>query len=245
MSFFGTVSGKYINERRFEVITNNMANALTAGYKASKPAFSMVTSENASNAGNNDLRNTYVGVYDTFTDFSDAPIVESGSTFDCAIDGEGFFVIAGKGGDMYTRNGQFTLDRNKKLVTMSGDPVLGNGGEITIEVNGAQDKTISIERDGSIFVGKDLVDTLKIVDFDNKQYLRPVGRSLFKNVNSENQEKTPESFSIKQGFYEASNVNVFKEMIEMIHTLRAYECYTKVDQFFSDMYTRLIDLGKF
>lgn len=245
MSFFGTVSGKYINERRFEVITNNMANALTAGYKASKPAFSMTTSDKAVNTGNNQLRNTYVGVYDTFTDFSDAPIIESGSTFDCAIDGPGFFVIAGKGGSMYTRNGQFTLDGNNKLVTVSGDPVLGKGGEIIIDVSGAKDKTVSIERDGSIFVGKDLVETLKIVDFDDKQYLRPAGKSLFTNVNSQNQEKTPDSFSIKQGFYEASNVNIFKEMIEMIHALRAYECYTKVDQFFGDMYTKLIDLGRF
>jgi flagellar basal-body rod protein FlgG len=245
MSFFGTVSGKFINERRLEVITNNMANALTAGYKASKPAFSMMTSEKAINTGNSELKNTYVGVYDTFTDFSDAPIIESGSTFDCAIDGAGFFVIEGKNGNTYTRNGQFTLDRNNRLVTMSGDPVLGNGGEITIDVDSAKDKTVSIERDGSIFVGKDLVDTLKVVDFDDKQYLRPSGRSLFVNVNSENQEKTPDSFSVKQGFYESSNVNVFKEMIEMINTLRAYECYTKVDQFFSDMYTKLVDLGKF
>ena len=245
MSFFGTVSGKFINERRFEVITNNMANALTAGYKASRPAFSMMTSEKAISTGNSDLKNTYVGVYDTFTDFSDAPIIESGSTFDCAIDGNGFFVIEGKDGNMYTRNGQFTLDSSNRLVTMSGDPVLGNGGPITIDVSGVQDKTISIERDGSIFIGKDLVDTLKVVDFDDKQYLRPAGRSLFMNVNSENQEKTPDSFSVKQGSYEASNVNIFKEMIGMIHTLRAYECYTKVDQFFSDMYEKLVDLGKF
>lgn len=245
MSFFGTVSGKFINERRFEVITNNMANALTAGYKASKPAFSMAASEKAVNTGNNELRNTYVGVYDTFTDFSDAPIIESGSTFDCAIDGAGFFVVSGKNGDMYTRNGQFTLDRSNRLVTMSGDAILGKGGEIIIDVDSAKDKTVTIEKDGSIFVGKDPVDTLRIVDFDDKQYLRPAGRSLFVNVNSKNQEKAPENFSVKQGSYESSNVNIFKEMIEMIHTLRAYECYTKVDQFFSDMYTKLVDLGKF
>ncbi|OPY73285.1 MAG: Flagellar basal-body rod protein FlgG [Syntrophorhabdus sp. PtaU1.Bin058] len=245
MSFYGTVSGKFVNERRFDIITNNMANALTAGYKASRPAFSMMTSDNAMGTGNNELRNTYVGVYDTFTDFSDAPIIESGSTFDCAIDGHGFFVVEGENGNMYTRNGQFTLDSNNRLVTMSGDPVLGNGGPITIDISSAQDKTISIERDGSIFVGKDLIDTLKIVDFDDKQYLRPAGRSLFMNVNGANQEKTAESFSVKQGSYEASNVNIFKEMIDMIHTLRAYECYTKVDQFFSDMYSKLVDLGKF
>lgn len=245
MSFFGTVSGKFINERRFEVITNNMANALTAGYKASKPAFSMVASEKAANTGNNELRNTYVGVYDTFTDFSDAPIIESGSTLDCAIDGAGFFVVAGKNGDMYTRNGQFTLDRSNRLVTMSGDAVLGKGGEIIIDVDSAKDKTVTIEKDGTIFVGKDPVDTLRVVDFEDKQYLRPAGRSLFVNVNSENPEKAPENFSVKQGSYESSNVNIFKEMIEMIHTLRAYECYTKVDQFFSDMYTKLVDLGKF
>jgi flagellar basal body rod protein FlgG len=58
-------------------------------------------------------------------------------------------------------------------------------------------------------------------------------------------EITPDWYSIRQGSYESSNVNVFHEMVQMIQTMRAYECYTKIDQMVYDVNTKLVDLGKF
>ena len=73
------------------------------------------------------------------------------------------FVVQGENGNLYTRNGQFTVDKSNRLVTMNGDPVMGKGGEITIDATDGSD--ILIENDGSIYLGKDLIDTVKIVDF--------------------------------------------------------------------------------
>ena len=239
---FNTMSGKYITERRMEIVANNIANASTPGYKTTRPMVNVVKDESVS-SNNGQSVDTYINILDSYIHFSDAPLVESRNTLDLGIEGDGFFVVSTKDGNMYTRNGQFTLDKDKKLVTLSGNPVMGQGGEITLD--GKQGGDIRIEGDGSIFVDKILVDKLKIVDFKDKKDLQNFGSSLYINMNKDNVENTPDKFSVRQGFYEASNVDVMKEMIEMMSTLRAYESYSKVDQFFSDMMDKLINIGRF
>jgi flagellar basal-body rod protein FlgF len=236
---FSTLTGKYIAQRRLEMVSNNIANSLTPGYKTSRPVLGNIVKNQDSTVGQ-DLGNSHVDLLDSYIRFSGAPLVQSGAVFDVAVEGEGFFVVSTKNGNMYTRNGQFTLNQEKRLVTMDGNPVLGQGGgEITID-----GKSTAIENDGSIFVDQQFVDRIKVVDFKQKTDLRSAGRSLFVNVSDRNEEATPERFSVKQGYYEASNVDVMNELIEMISTLRAYESYTKVDQFFSDIMSKLMDLGK-
>jgi flagellar basal-body rod protein FlgF len=242
MSFYVTVAGKFVNEKRLDIISNNIANSSTAGYKAIRPTLNAVSETTESSGSNTQLKNALVGIYDTFIDFSDGTIIDSGSVFDVAIVGKGYFVVQGENGNLYTRNGQFTVDQSGRLVTMSGDPVMGKGGEITIDEAGSN---VFIENDGSIFVGKDLVDTIKIVDFNDKKGLKPVGKTYFMNENETEPEITPELYSIRQGSYEGSNVSVVREMVDMIETMRAYECYTKVDQMFSDVNGKLVELGKF
>jgi flagellar basal-body rod protein FlgF len=245
MSFYVTVAGKYINEKRLDMISNNLANSLTSGYKAMKPVFGMVSTEGETTNDGGQLKNTYVSIYDTFIDFSDAAIVDSGATYDMAIVGNGYFVVSGKEGNLYTRNGQFTLDKSNRLVTMNGDLVQGSGGAITIDASKGKDLNVLIENDGSIFLGRDFVDKVKIVDFKDKKGLRPVGKSLFTNENKAEPEIVPNMYAIRQGAFEGSNVNVFREMVEMIDTMRAYESYAKLDQMFGDINTKLVDLGKF
>jgi flagellar basal-body rod protein FlgF len=235
---FSTLTGKFLTERRMEIISNNIANASTPGYKTMRPVFNV--EKNESNSGiSTELQNTQINVLDSYIHFSEAPLVESGNKLDIGIEGNGFFVVSAKDGRMYTRNGQFAINEDKKLVTLDGTPVLGQSGEITI--NGTD---IRIEGDGSIFVDKAFVDKLKIADFKDKKDLRNYGNSIFVNVNKDNIETASETFTVKQGFYEASNVDVMKEMIEMMSTLRAYESYSKVDQFFNDMMSKLINVGR-
>jgi flagellar basal-body rod protein FlgF len=242
MSLYTTVAGKYVNETTLDIIANNIANSLTAGFKAIKPVFNMVSTTTAS-GDTKPLKNSYVSLYDTYTDFSDAPVVNTGATFDMAITGKGFFVVQGPDGPLYTRNGQFTVDSSNRLVTMNGDPVLGTNGEINITIKNGKD--ILVEQDGTIFLGEDSVGTLKVVDFKNENVLQPVGKSLYVNTDTAEPEITPSWYSIRQGSYESSNVNVFHEMVQMIQTMRAYECYTKIDQMVYDVDTKLVDPGKF
>lgn len=242
MSYFGTVAGKYINEKRLDIISNNIANALTAGFKTSRPVFGATTTAEDATGRQALLKNPYVNLSDTYIDFSDAAIVDSGADLDVAIMGKGYFVVSTPEGTQYTRNGQFMLDNSGRLVTKNGNPVMGKGGEININVTDG--KAILIENDGSIFLGKDLVDVIKVVEFKNMKNLRPAGRSNFVASGNE-QEGTPQEFTVRQGSYEASNVNIIREMVDLIHTMRAFECYTKVDQMFSDANGKLVELAKF
>jgi flagellar basal-body rod protein FlgF len=236
-NIFSTICSKSANERILEIVSSNVANALTPGFKAIRPIFSVVSVGETDNP--EQLQQTYVNVTDTYVHFSDAPLVQTGSTFDLAIEGNGFFVISTATGDMYTRNGQFTLDDQERLVTANGNPVLGEGGEITVD-----GKDVKIEVDGSVFVDGERIDKIKVVDFDNKKSLANAGNSLFTNLDEKNGEVSASGFAIRQGAYEASNVNVMKEMVELISALRAYETYTKVDQMTSDIFEKLIEMGR-
>ncbi len=235
---FSTFSGKAAAQRRLEILANNMANALTAGFKASRPVYNGSTMED--DVQPDQLQQTYVNIPDTYVHFSDGPLIATGNTFDAAINGSGFFVVSTPNGNMYTRDGQFTLSADRKLVTMDGYPVTGqNGGEITVE-----GKEVRIEADGSIFTDGALVDRLKVVDFENKTYLKNVGSSLFANGSTTNSEIAAGNYSVKQGYYEGSNVDVMKEMVDMINSMRAFEAYTKADQAVDESLGRLIDTVK-
>jgi len=225
-----------------EIISNNIANVSTPGFKVSRPVFNAFTGEDES--GNGMLQNTFVSMYDSYVNFAAAPMLETGSNLDFAIEGNGFFVVSTKDGPMYTRNGKFTINPDKKLVTAEGDPVLGKGGEITID-----GEEFFVENDGSVFVGnasenKAFIDTIKIVDFEEKKYLRNYGKNLFVNIQEGAVEITPENSTIRQGYYEASNVDIMREMIEMIHTIRAYEAYTKMGESLDSVLGQLIDLTR-
>lgn len=234
---FSNFSGKFVNSRRLEIISNNIANVSTPGFKVSRPVFNAFTGEDES--GNEMLQNTFVSMYDSYLNFAAAPLLETGSNLDFAIEGEGFFVVSTNDGPMYTRNGKFTISQDKKLVTLEGYPVLGKGGEINVD-----GQEINVENDGSVFVDKAFIDVIKIVDFKDKKPLRNYGKNLFTNTDAGNGEITPENSTIRQGYQEASNVDIMREMIEMINTVRAYEAYTKIGESLDDVLGKLIDVTR-
>ena len=241
---YTVVSGAIAQEKRLAVISANLANAMTAGYKAHKPVFEGVLSSSVIDVDQAD--NTFVGVFDAHINFAEGSLINSGSKLDVAIQGEGFFAVRTAQGTRYTRNGQFAIDRDKRLVTHDGDLVLGDNGEILLDgIN------VLVEQDGSVYVDKDgtlgnrvLAGKLKIVRFADNAYLQPIGRSLFANMNPEMREIPAEECTLNQGYYEASNVEVVREMIDMIACMRAYEAYSKVQQSFGDMTSKLMEIAK-
>lgn len=234
---YDVVTGAIAQEKKLAVIANNIANAQTAGFKATKLIFEALESDAV--VPSESPPTTFVAVFDSFTDFAHAASVETGNRTDVAIQGDGFFAVNTPEGTRYTRNGQFTLDSEKRLVTSDGFLVMGEAGGLNLD--GSE---IMIESDGSIFVDRVVAGKLKIVDFKDKRSLQPVGRGFFENTDPANGEIAPERYVVRQGAYEASNVEVVKEMVEMMATLRAYESYSKVIQSVNDMYGRLIDVTR-
>lgn len=233
-------TGLLNEQHRMDTLTNNLANSNTVGYKkegATAQSFHDVfaykikdATESPNMARRIGAMSMGVKIGENYTDHSDGPLKETGNTYDLAISGPGFFTIeftnkAGEVSTKYTRDGSFTLTEEGYLVTKDGDFVLDARGE-QIELNPL--KTTSINEDGTIYQDGRRVAEIGITDFEDYDYLEHYGENLYQTVEGA-EEKTAEG-KILSGYLEHSNVQVVKEMVEMISVSRAYETNQKVMQ---------------
>lgn len=197
---------------------------------------------------------------EVFSIFEQGIMKETGNAFDLALEGKGFFVIEnGRGEERYTRNGSFQIDKNGLLVNKNGLPVMGEEGYIHLKAN-----NFIVDADGRIYQDADfstpperlvvmneptwrnmeLVDTLKIVDFEETRYIRKEGDSLWRYTSDAGVIFKPELGSttmVRQSFLEGSNVNPVTEMVRMIEVNRAYEANSKMVQSQDHLYDKLIN----
>ena len=242
---YPAISGSLLQEKRLEVLANNLANINTIGFKEDRSVFETYIMGNVSSY--QPLAPTRIipeEAYAVFTGintiFSQGELRYTRNPLDLAIDGNGFFVTETPQGKAYTRKGNFTINKEGLLVTQEGLSVLGRGGTITIR--GSQ---IIIDNEGNILVDDKRVDTISVVDFPKPYPLQKIGDSLFVLNNTEIEEITPTGITIQQGYLELSNVQATKAMVEMIDILRAYEAYQKIIQSFNDEALKTInEVGK-
>lgn len=210
-------AGMFGRTKKLDVIANNLANINTSGFKKDKLFYNrLVDAQNAiQNSGNSaGLRNA-----EMVTDYTAGELQQTGNPLDVAIVGDGFFEIQTPSGTAYTRNGNFSLDSQNRLITRDGSPVLGNGGEIQVAGN-----QVKISQDGSILVDGQSVDKIKIVSFEKPDMLTKMGSNLFADEGEAGlSEVEPDKVRIRQGFLEGSNVNGIEEMIQMIELYRKIE----------------------
>jgi len=234
---YTTVAGMINQQNMLEVITNNLANVNTVGYKKDDLNFSGTFNLLPDQTGTYTILNLD-GVSSKFlTDFSAGDIKTTDNMLDLALNGDGFFVIQHKDGIRYTRSGNFTLDNNGTLVTADGYPVMGTNG--TIQIQGG---TPEIDNSGQVIVNGNVVAKLKIVDFQKPYQMTKAGYNTFVNSNQAEQNSTAQ---VKQGFLEMSNANPIQEMVKMIETMRVYESYQKTIQLFNETLEKAnSELGK-
>ncbi len=240
-----------INEQhRMDVLTNNLANANTNGYKkegATAQAFKeqlalKIKDYTDAPLTARGLGEIYPGVKigEGYVDWSEGPMKETGNTFDFAISGDGFFAVEytnkainierdteGQTDIMYTRDGNFTLTQDGTLVTQDGDFVLSNGGShITIDPQ----LSVTINTNGDIVQNGNVVATIGVFDFE--KYYYPDGRFNYNNLEhyGENffipvdaEANAAENYSVYSGFLEQSNISVVDEMVNMIAVQRNYD----------------------
>jgi len=234
---YTTVAGMINQQNMLEVITNNLANVNTVGYKKDDLNFSGTFNLLPDQTGTYIILNLD-GVSSKFlTDFSAGDIKTTDNMLDLALNGDGFFVIQHKDGIRYTRSGNFTLDNNGTLVTADGYPVMGTNG--TIQIQGG---TPEIDNSGQVIINGNVVAKLKIVDFQKPYQMTKAGYNTFVNSNQAEQNSTAQ---VKQGFLEMSNANPIQEMVKMIETMRVYESYQKTIQLFNETLEKAnSELGK-
>ena len=202
---------------------------------------------------------TGVELNELFTSFEQGSMKETENDFDMAMDGKGFFSVATPRGERYTRNGSFQLGKEGYLETKEGFPVLGENGPIKVKANNfmvdklgqvwinaeyADDPNLFVSKENNTWAQTALLDTLKIVEFDQDRYLAKQGSSLYRSTDVSGDARIAESGSrpkVVQGFVEASNVNPVTEMVQMIEVNRAYEANQKVVQAADAMLGKLIN----
>ena len=236
-------TGMLNQQKKMDTLSNNLANADTTGYK--KEGVTAKTFETQLAIKVKDGSNAYIDqqigklnlgvkIGENYTDYSQGSYRYTGNTYDLALGGDGFFNIsfmnkAGEQSVKYTRDGNFTIDNEGALRTQDGDYVLGESGEIYIPTNAVD---VSINKLGEIYADGEYIDTIKITDFEDYNYLKKYGENMYDVVDGAT-EKEPTA-TIDQGYLEQSNINVVTEMVNMISLSRTYEANQKLIQTMDD-----------
>jgi flagellar basal-body rod protein FlgG len=226
-------------QKRLDIIANNLANAATVGYKQEKvtnQAFDDVLTikirDNSESFVDRPIGGMSLGVKlgEAYTSHLQGSLRQTGNTYNLALEGKGFFTMsvtdrAGNADTKYTRNGTFTMTRDGHIVDTDGNHLMGESGEVIIPTDAAN---VVVDKAGDIYADGNYVDTLLIADFEDYNYLLKSGDTMFETV--EGALIIPAVAQVNQGYTEQSNVNVVSEMVEMIAVTRAYEANQKVIQ---------------
>ena len=244
-------------EKRMDVITNNMANANTTGFKkveATSQSFDsqLAVKINDRIEGPDLIRSVGdvtlgVKIGETYYDMSQGSFRQTEDLYNFALSGKGFFTISttDKSGTQhirYTRDGDFTVTKEGFLVTKDGDFVLGEGGN-RIQIPDANLVSINVNEMGEIYVGNDYISTFQLVDFESYDALSSYGENMYEPV--EGAVMIDADASVSQGYLEMSNVNMVTEMVDMIAVTRAYETNQKMIQTIDDVLNKAAnDIGR-
>lgn len=237
-------TGMLNEQHRMDVMTNNLANSNTNGFKkegATSQSFDTVlaykikdTSEPANLPRKIGKMSLGVKTGEDYVDYSEGPIKSTDNTLDLALTNKGFFAIeftnkAGQTSTKYTRDGNFTMTAEGYLVTQDGDYVLDDRGRrIRLDTN----LDIGIDRLGNIYQDGTLAATIGVTDFEDYNYLQRYGENYFEPVAGA-QETEPDS-QVLQGYLELANLSVVTEMVNMIAIQRQYESNQKVITTYDD-----------
>lgn len=223
---YTALSGAMVMDQNLEILSNNLANVSTPGFKAQRPVFESVLVR--AQGGDRPEDRSDVQIAQLGSDMSQGDLIETGNDLDVALHGEGFFVARGQGGrPQYTRRGLMSLDANRRL-TIGGLPLEAQGGgELVIP----EQSYIYVEKDGGVYADEELVGQLNVVRFNAPEDLRPVGGGFYEG----NGAQPADDVEVLQGYAEGSNVNPVWGMTELIRTTRVFEATQKAIQAYKDI----------
>jgi flagellar basal-body rod protein FlgG len=236
-------TGLDAQQTQMDVISNNLANVSTNGFKRTRAVFEDLLYQNIRQPGAQSSQQTQLpsglqlgtGVRPVATEriFTQGNLEQTSNSKDVAIDGNGFFqVLLPDGTTAYTRDGSFQTDSQGQLVTSSGFPVQpaitipSNAQSLTI----GRDGTVSITQPGSANAVQ--IGSIQLATFINSAGLLSKGENLYVETAASGTANTNAPGSngagvLSQGYVETSNVNVVEELVNMIQTQRAYEINSK------------------
>ncbi|MFN3513357.1 MAG: flagellar basal-body rod protein FlgF [Phenylobacterium sp.] len=240
-ALFVGLSRQLTLRRELDIVANNIANADTVGFKVESL---MVETEPMRPAMTSPGPRPVKFVLDRSVgrDFGQGALRTTGATFDLAIEGEGFFRIGGAEGELFTRDGRFTMDPQGRLTTQGGLPVLDDGGgEIVIDPERGR---VTIAADGTISQGEERVGRVGVVDFQELAVLEKQGDNFYRNTSNAEPQPAAEA-KVRQGSLETSNVNPILQITRMMEVTRAYESMAKMMDSAAELSRRSVErMGK-
>ncbi len=223
---YAAALGSILQEKRLDILANNLANSQTPGFKRDIVRFTDFLYE------------------ETYTQMQPGPIKTTSAPLDVAITGEGFFKVKTDQGILYTRAGHFSLDAQGRLVTPEGWFVLGENGiiklnstDVIIDHSG---QIMEIDKAAGPGAPPKVVDSFDIVTFENIKSMKKVGQNYFKPLDPKAKELKPKTLLVQQGALEGPNFNIVEEMTNLIETLRIFEAYQRTLRTFHNEDKQLI-----
>jgi len=240
-------TGMLLQRRRMETITNNIVNAETTSYKKEyniAHSFDEVMTRRI-----NDNRAMVPGrivgplnlgtqVDQLYIDFTQGALEGTERFTDLALVGDAFYVVETADGERYTKTGHFYINDGGFLIDGDGNLLLGNNGPIN--VGGIN---FSVDSQGNVFTADGYVDTIRVVSFADNEQLRRQGNNLYYSLEPPLAEANP--YTIAQGFLEMSNVDIGREMVDMLAMYRTYETNQRMITMIDETVGRAVnDIGR-
>jgi flagellar basal-body rod protein FlgG len=260
-ALFSGASGMHAQTLNMDVISNNLANINTTGFKKSRTEFQDLIYQTIREPGAKSTISTEIpsgiqvglGVKPVAVNriFSQGNFKLTSNPLDLVIEGDGFFQVTTPDGTIaYTRSGSFSRDSTGRIVTSDGypmEPALTIPAD-AISITVGNDGTVSILRPGETESTE--VGTIQLVKFVNQAGLKNLGKNLFLNTSTSGDpiQGTPglEGLgTLAQGYQEMSNVDIVEELVGMIIAQRAYETSSKAIRASDQMLKNAIQLGRF
>ncbi len=242
--FYNLTSSMLTQTRNLNVISNNMANVSTTGYKSDKMVINSFEEEMMYRGGDKSMEGAVqigemgkiVYANRNYTDFTVGAVEPSNSNLDMALMSEGFFTIETDDGEVYTRNGSFSIDDEGYMVINGIGRVMGEEGPIEIFSD-----NISVDAVGNVYNGTtgELIDKLSIVTFENYEEDITKGNNGVYDANAE--PVVMENPTIRQKALEGSNVNAVKQMTEMMSSSRTLQSSAQILTMYDELMSKIVN----
>ena len=227
VGLYHTVAAMRTNQQRVEIITSNIANSESAGFKR------MLHVAHGRSGWGREPGHEQI-VTGTRVDLSQGVLERTGESLDLALDGPGFFVLDGPTGETLTRNGSFQLTDRGVLVSDDGRVVQWQGQRGVIDLDGPD---VKVDGRGAVRQGSLLIGRVRVVDVEGTDPIEPDDAGGYRVREGANLVQS--EAVVTQGFAERANVETIDELVEMIAAQRAFESASQAFKTIDQSYRRL------
>jgi flagellar basal-body rod protein FlgF len=235
-------SGLRARMESLDMLANNLANAATSGYKGDYESYGLYAGSESSAGLNGQLDPTRPGTLPVierpWTDFSQGLLQSTGNAFDLALSGKGLFVVTGPSGPLYSRNGNFHVDEQGRIVSAEGYPLQSQDGT-PLQVDPT--KPADVSADGTVLQGGQSIGRLQVVGVQDQSSFTKVGHSYFRTQDPAAKPTPAANVQVQQGKLENSNVSPAESAVRLVSVMRQFEMLQRAISLGAEMNRKAVE----